>query len=332
MAFGCDAGASRKEKFPPMADVSVIIPCYNGAKFIAATIESVLAQTDPAREVFVIDDGSTDNSAAIVRKYVDRSQAGETPTRVTLIQQANAGESRARNVGIAQAAGEFIAFLDADDLWLADKTARQVEAFRQYPDVAAVHTRIFNFKNDLDDCGRAETEKTKDDPSVEDLITYHWVAPSSAMVRREVLMKNQIRFDESTRHSEDMLFLSDVRLAGRFRLVDQTLTAKRIHDKQQTKNPWHTIYSLEGRIKWCQSRRERLGAELSDRLQMDLGHKLVGFLEDRYWRRHTKELVAMREHVRKVCPDLLNRSFISNQRVYPSWIYRLRDMIGGGQR
>jgi glycosyltransferase involved in cell wall biosynthesis len=89
--------------------ISTIIPAYNAEKHIVRAIDSVLAQTRPADEIIVIDDGSTDNTAGIVRSYGDK---------VKLIQQPNAGASVARNTGIEAAAGDWIAFLDADDEWL----------------------------------------------------------------------------------------------------------------------------------------------------------------------------------------------------------------------
>ena len=162
-----------------MADVSVVIPCYNAERFIEQTLGSVFSQTDRPREVIVIDDGSTDGSVGVMEKYV-QSLSEDERERFTLIRQENAGESRARNVGIDRSTCEFVAFLDADDLWLPEKIAKQLEAFEKYPDAVEMHTRVFNFEQGLDDRGRAETEKTKDEPSVEDLMTYHYVAPSSS--------------------------------------------------------------------------------------------------------------------------------------------------------
>ena len=88
--------------------VSIIMPCYNGEAFLAEAVGSVLAQTFRDFELIVVDDGSTDGSADILARYVD-------PVRV--IRQTNRGVSAARNVGIAAARGDFIAFLDADDTW-----------------------------------------------------------------------------------------------------------------------------------------------------------------------------------------------------------------------
>lgn len=105
--------------------VSIITPCYNGAKYISETIDSVLAQTYKDWEMIIIDDGSKDNSAEIVRAYMEKD------SRIKFLQQANAGSAAARNNGIRSAEGQYIALLDADDLWepefLAEQTAFMTE-------------------------------------------------------------------------------------------------------------------------------------------------------------------------------------------------------------
>ncbi len=310
-----------------MADVSVIIPCYNGERFIRHTIESVLRQTDPPRQTIVIDDGSTDRSAAIVEQL-----AASSGGAVELVRQANSGESRARNIGIDRATCAFVAFLDADDLWLPEKTAKQLQALENQPDAVAVHTRVFNFQDSLDDHGRAETEQTKDDPSVEDLISYHYISPSTLVVRKDAMTKNGLRFEEAVRHSEDMLFMADVRLAGPMRLVDETLVAKRTHAGQQTKNPWHTIYSLESRVAWCRKRANALGDELFNKLDRELGQKMIDTLEDRYWRRQVQGFADARRRTAGLFPDLVARNTLINRRIYPRWVYRLRDALRPSRR
>ncbi len=101
--------------------VSVVIPAYNAADYIAATIQSVLAQSVRPREVIVVDDGSTDATREIAATFP-----------VTLIAQSNRGCSVARNTGTEAASGEFIAYLDADDLWHPHKLARQLAAHRAF--------------------------------------------------------------------------------------------------------------------------------------------------------------------------------------------------------
>lgn len=99
--------------------VSVVMPVYNGEAYLATAIDSVLGQTQPDVELVVVDDGSSDGSAAILARYGDR---------IRVLHQANAGVSAARNAGVAAARGEFLAFLDSDDWWEPDFLASMVGA------------------------------------------------------------------------------------------------------------------------------------------------------------------------------------------------------------
>ena len=105
--------------------VSVIIPVYNGSKYLAATLESVLAQTYALHEIIVIDDGSTDSSPEILQFYGDR---------LRVIRQPNQGVAVARNAGLKHASGDLISLIDQDDLWPADRTRVMVEALQGAPD------------------------------------------------------------------------------------------------------------------------------------------------------------------------------------------------------
>jgi glycosyltransferase involved in cell wall biosynthesis len=116
--------------------VSVIIPVYNGERFLAEAIESVLGQTYSPVEIIVIDDGSEDHSAQIAQNYKE----------VSYFYQPNSGLSAALNSGIKQATGSLLAFLDADDLWTDDKLMLQVAAMKDDPAVEAVfghHVRFY---------------------------------------------------------------------------------------------------------------------------------------------------------------------------------------------
>jgi glycosyltransferase involved in cell wall biosynthesis len=117
----------------PNPSVSIIIPAHNAYKFIYETICSALAQTYQDFEIIVVDDGSTDGTSDLVAQFGNR---------VKIIKQANGGAAKARNVGIQVAAGEWLAFLDADDLWLSNKLERQLEqASSEYP---MVYTDRYN--------------------------------------------------------------------------------------------------------------------------------------------------------------------------------------------
>jgi glycosyltransferase involved in cell wall biosynthesis len=114
--------------------VSVIIPTYDRARLVGAAIESALAQGDRDLEVIVIDDGSKDGTReTLTRAY------GSNP-KVRLLSKANGGVSSARNLGIRESRGEFIAFLDADDVWLPGKLALQLECLRRFPEAGMIWT------------------------------------------------------------------------------------------------------------------------------------------------------------------------------------------------
>jgi glycosyltransferase involved in cell wall biosynthesis len=118
-----------------MPCVSVVIPVFNSAHLIGAALDSVFAQTYREFEVVVVDDGSEDHAPLT-------QVLAQWGPRIQCIRQPNGGPARARNTGIARAKGEFVAFLDADDKWLPEKLARQVEYFRRYPETGLLHTGV----------------------------------------------------------------------------------------------------------------------------------------------------------------------------------------------
>ncbi|MCR4732106.1 MAG: glycosyltransferase [Lachnospiraceae bacterium] len=113
--------------------VSIITPCWNGEKYIGETIESVLAQTVTDWEMIIVDDGSSDHSAQVVQTYVDQDE------RIRLICQENAGSSAARNHGIREATGRYIALLDADDVWEDNFLEEQLKLMQE-KDAACVYS------------------------------------------------------------------------------------------------------------------------------------------------------------------------------------------------
>lgn len=169
--------------------VSVVIPAYNAGRYIAETIESVLAQSYSRYEVLVADDGSTDNTAEVVERY-------GSPVR--LLTQENKGPAAARNLALRHATGDYVAFLDADDLWHPEKLTTQVQFMEANPEIGICGTRRLDFQD-----GDAIAW-----PSLPKMI------PTHRIDGRTVIVKN--RFSTST----VMLRTSVLRQVGEF---DETL-------------------------------------------------------------------------------------------------------------
>lgn len=120
--------------------VSVVIPVYNGERYLQRAIDGVLAQTYTDVEIVVIDDGSTDSSPTMLREYGDR---------LCVTHQANCGNvGLVRNTGIERSRGEFVAFLDQDDWWLPEKLQKQVDMMRSDDRIGLVHTGVTCFDNE----------------------------------------------------------------------------------------------------------------------------------------------------------------------------------------
>jgi len=117
--------------------ISVVVPLYNKAPYVEKAIASVLSSGENIHEVVVVDDGSTDDGPEVVSRIRD--------ARVKLVRQSNQGVSAARNRGIREASGDFIAFLDADDYWLPEYIPQIVALIRAYPQCGMFATRYFSF-------------------------------------------------------------------------------------------------------------------------------------------------------------------------------------------
>lgn len=140
-----------------MMRISVIIPAYNAAGSIRRAIDSVLAQTYPAQEIVVVNDGSTDNTAEVLKQYQNQ---------IRVIEQSNAGVSAARNTGIQAASGDWIAFLDADDQWLPDKLHLQSALVMRNPELSWV-SGDFNYCDCSDGHHRRNSIPNSNQPAVD---------------------------------------------------------------------------------------------------------------------------------------------------------------------
>jgi glycosyltransferase involved in cell wall biosynthesis len=205
--------------------VSVIIPTYNRAWVIKEAIDSVLAQDYTEFELIVVDDGSTDQTSDVLDTF------GNV---IKVFSQKNKGVSAARNRGIAEASGNFIAFLDSDDLWHPQKLSSQIDFFNQTPDALICQTEEVWIRNGL----RVNPKKRHKKPSgmiFKPSLKLCLVSPSAVMIRRH-LFDRVGEFDETLPACEDYdLWL---RISCRFPiyLIDTPLIIKRGgHDDQLSK-------------------------------------------------------------------------------------------------
>ena len=200
----------------PTADqstVSVILPLYNGERFIRASSASVLGQTFSDFELLIIDDGSTDNSLAHV----------PDDPRIRVFRRRNRGVAATRNFGLERACGEFIAFIDQDDCWHPDKLQLQLQAFAHDPDLGYVLTMMQN---------RLQGDTQKPVWLKEEQVEKEQIGllPSSLLARREVFSVIG-DFDQSLTNASDLDWFIRADQAGIKRTILKTvLVVRGIHE------------------------------------------------------------------------------------------------------
>jgi glycosyltransferase involved in cell wall biosynthesis len=175
--------------------VSVILPTYNCALFLPESIGSILLQTYKSYEIIVVDDGSTDNTKEVLSPFMQR-------IKYIKLEQ-NRGLPTARNIGIQSAQGKYIAFLDADDLWLPEKLEADMEYFDKHPDISMVYSRHININERGYTLG---SDRKKRLPSGNIFIRLfseqNFIITSSVVVRREVFETAGL-FDEQLFNCQD---------------------------------------------------------------------------------------------------------------------------------
>jgi len=202
-----------------MPDVSVIVPAYNSAELIRESIDSALRQQQVTCEVIVVDDGSTDGTWEVLQSYGDRIRS---------IRQSNQGAYYARNAAAAIATGEWLAFLDADDVWADDKLAKQLQLAA--PQVGLIYSDCAN----LDASGRV-TGRTSDAAALvegrifEPLLTNNFLSTSTVLIRRKV-------FEELGGFATEIKGCADWDMWLRYAASDREV---RVHPDALASYRWH---------------------------------------------------------------------------------------------
>jgi glycosyltransferase involved in cell wall biosynthesis len=220
--------------------VSVIVPAFQAADFIADALDGVLAQDYPCVEVIVVDDGSTDATAEIAR-----SRAG-----VRVISQQNRGPAAARNAGIAVASGVFIAALDADDRWPPARLSRQVDFLTRRPDIDVVFGLVEAFI-DTESHPSRPLAGTYEQPFAGLLV--------SGLMRASAFEEVGL-FDESLRLAEDVDWLLRATDAGLARAtIDETVLYYRLHERNASRDPRANRQAILGALRASVTRKRAVG-------------------------------------------------------------------------
>lgn len=206
--------------------VSIIIPCYNQGQFLAEAIQSAIGQDYGQKEIIVVNDGSTDNTKEVAAKFLHT---------IKYIEQENRGLSSARNAAIRIAKGDYMAFLDSDDVLLPGSIARRVEYLENHPDTAMICSDSIFF-NESGPMGlRSELADKPKNPENFRWETVDYNATiSSAMVRRSCFTKVGF-FEESIRTSEDWLMFVKLSLYFNVAYIEEPLIKYRRHGKNLSK-------------------------------------------------------------------------------------------------
>ncbi|MGB8658701.1 MAG: glycosyltransferase [Candidatus Zixiibacteriota bacterium] len=253
-----------------MPEVSVVIPTYNSAHFLGEALQSVFDQTFKDYELIVVDDGSTDETKQIVAEYGDK---------IKYIFQENSGPASAKNNGIRNSVGKYIAFLDADDLWLPTKLEKQVKTFQQSPELAMIFTEhsVFNDRGIYLALIGKRKRLIKGDIA-RNIFLHNGVATPTVIVRKEIFNKIGLFEEDLCMAEDDNMW---VRIAVNFKveLIDEPLVKIRFHPERTTAAKKKLFGYVQSNIRLLTSRyvgvKERIEDVIPRKLsqvQFDLGY------------------------------------------------------------
>lgn len=296
---------------PSVADVSVLIPCYNMARYVRKTVDSVLAQTTTPREVIIVDDGSTDESARILAEY-------KPPVRV--VTQSNQGFVAARNRGIEEAQAEWIALLDADDYWMPEKLERQLATTA--PDVIASHTGHLTFSEGY--------EKESEPPSVPPEVLYSPayimaetpILPSTLIYRRSA----NLRLNPNYFTQADVALFAELSVRGRITFVPEPLTGYRKHQESMTSARFAPLDWFRSTDRWVVDNPLGLNETDLQKVRTRWVDRLVDYAHEAKWKRKWATYHAIREQL-KGYRESPRAAALLRSPVLPTWVYTFKDKV-----
>ena len=207
--------------------VTVIVPSYNSRAFVTAAVDSVLSQSYPNVELIVVDDGSTDDTKQVLENYGDK---------IRYLFKTNGGVSLARNFGIEQARGEYVAFLDADDSWLPEKLEKQIEAINSSPNAGAAHTSFYLGNQNLEIVGKRKPLRSIRNVLEDLFFVGNVIGTPSSVVAKKSIFEEIGGFDPELSQCADWDMWIKLALKTDFAFVDEPLIIYRQHDGNMSKN------------------------------------------------------------------------------------------------
>lgn len=206
-----------------MPKVSVVIPLYNREKYIAETIESVLLQTFKDFEIIIIDDGSTDNSLKNLEPFKEK---------VKLITQINSERAVSRNNGVKNSTGEYIAFLDSDDIWLPNKLEKQIEILDKNKEIVLVYCACNRIDENSKKTLTARRQRVGYSGNISEKLLIRNFIPSPTPILRRELFNQTEGFKSEYIPYEDWEFWIRFSHLGKFHFIEEPLALYRIHKEQ----------------------------------------------------------------------------------------------------
>jgi glycosyltransferase involved in cell wall biosynthesis len=282
--------------------VSIIIPVYNKAAYVRETLESALGQTYPNIEIVLVNDGSTDGSLAILEEFKSRYS-----DKIILIDQENGGVSKATNIGIQASRGDYIQFLDADDLLSPDKIALQINLLRGKSPLILSSCEWVNFKDDIKNYSRIPYGVFKDFDSGLEWLLYSWnymeMMADSSWLTSKKLIDLAGNWNESLLINQDGEFFMRVLLkckGVRFDSVSKVFYRNLTEESVSRQKTYHANRSLLDSFKSYQ--KEILQLVDSKKIRIALKRVYLKFIYDTY--PHYPDLI----NEAKVLIDLLGVS------------------------
>jgi len=206
--------------------VSVIIPTHNRCRYLSEAVDSVLAQTYPHLEIFIVDDGSTDDTPQVLEKYGNK---------IKYLRQECRGVCVARNNAIRQAAGKYVAFLDDDDVWLPQKLEKEVAFLESHEDHGFVFSSFRYFSDEKADMGERRRNEYEE-MTYEYLYNQNLIFSTSLVTMRKECLDRFGLFDEGLVQSADYDLWLRIAKNCKFGVIDEPLSKYRLHETNMSKN------------------------------------------------------------------------------------------------